>query len=304
MDRSAGAVDPQSAIRLPGPWTHRDVAANGGRFHVVEAGTGPAVVLLHGFPLFWWTWRRQLTALADAGYRAIAMDLRGYGGSDHPPHGYDPSTLAADVAGVIRTLGEDDAVIVGHGWGGIVAWSMAVLEPETTRAIAAIGAPHPRALRRASFRPAQARRLGTPLRFQLPFAPERTFSRDDGMRVDRLLRAWSADPSWVDDASDTIRGAFMRWPTAHTALESYRWAFRSLLRSDGLGYFARMGARIDVDVLHLHGERDPAILPGSCEGSERYVTGAYDFALLPTGHFPQEERPSAVTSALLGWLPR
>ncbi|MCX6431896.1 MAG: alpha/beta fold hydrolase, partial [Actinobacteria bacterium] len=93
--------EPDAAIRAAGPWTHRDVAANGARFHVADIGDGPAVVLLHGFPTFWWTWRHQLTALAAAGYRAIAMDLRGYGGSDHPPEGYDPRTLSADIAGVI-----------------------------------------------------------------------------------------------------------------------------------------------------------------------------------------------------------
>ena len=125
--------EPDAAIRAAGPWTHRDVAANGARFHVVDIGDGPAVLLLHGFPTFWWTWRRQLIALADAGYRAIAMDLRGYGGSDHPPEGYDPRTMAADVAGVIRCLGEPEAVVVGHGWGGVGAWSTAVLEPEVVR---------------------------------------------------------------------------------------------------------------------------------------------------------------------------
>ncbi len=125
--------EPEEAIRAPGPWTHRDVAANGARFHVAECGDGPTVVLLHGFPMFWWTWRRQLVALAEAGYRAIAMDLRGYGGSDHPPEGYDPRTLSADVAGVIRSLGVTSATIVGHGWGGLAAWSTAVLEPEVVQ---------------------------------------------------------------------------------------------------------------------------------------------------------------------------
>ncbi len=78
-----------SAITLDGPWTHRTIAARGARFHIAEAGDGPLVLLLHGFPQFWWTWRHQLPALADAGYRAVAMDLRGFGGSDHTPRGYD-----------------------------------------------------------------------------------------------------------------------------------------------------------------------------------------------------------------------
>ena len=105
---------------IDGPWTHRDISANGIRLHVAEAGTGPLVVLLHGFPEFWWAWRDQLPAIAEAGFRVVAPDLRGYGASDKPPRGYDSLTLAADVAGLIRALGERDAIVVGHGWGGHV----------------------------------------------------------------------------------------------------------------------------------------------------------------------------------------
>ena len=109
MNLPAGSHSPApagkgtSVARLEGPWTHRDVAANGARFHIAEMGDGPLVLLLHGFPQFWWTWRQQLTALADAGFRAVAMDLRGVGGSDRTPRGYDPANLALDVTGVIRS---------------------------------------------------------------------------------------------------------------------------------------------------------------------------------------------------------
>ena len=96
----------ESAVLIDGPWTHRFVSANGSRFHVVEAGTGPLVLFLHGFPEFWWAWHQQLPRLADAGFRAVAVDLRGYGASDKPPRGYDGYTMAADVAGLIRALGE------------------------------------------------------------------------------------------------------------------------------------------------------------------------------------------------------
>jgi pimeloyl-ACP methyl ester carboxylesterase len=100
------------------------------------------------------------------------MDLRGYGGSDHPPQGYDPRTLAADVAGVIRSLGITRAVIIGHGWGGLVAWSTAILEPEVVRAIVPVSMPHPRRLRAALLGSRQQRRaMGYALRFQIPFAP-------------------------------------------------------------------------------------------------------------------------------------
>lgn len=296
--------DPDAAIRAPGPWTHRDVSAHGARFHVVEAGEGPAVVLLHGFPMFWWTWRRHLTLLAEAGYRAIAMDLRGYGGSDHPPHGYDPRTLAADVAGVIRCLGEEDAVVVGHGWGGVIAWSTAVLEPETVRGIAPVSMPHPRALRRATLRSGRQRRaLGYVAGLQFPFAPERSLAANDGQRVADLLRRWSVDQAWLDDdTADAFRGAFLRWPTAHTAVEYHRWAVRSSIRPDGLSYMALMEAPITRPVLQIHGEQDPMILLDSVAGSEEYVRGSYRRVDLPTGHFPHEEAPGAFADALLSWL--
>ena len=103
----------EPVIQIAGPWTHRSVTANGSRFHVASMGEGPLVLLLHGFPEFWWTWRHQLVTLSEAGYRAVAVDLRGYGGSDKPPRGYDLITSAADAAGLIRALGEANAIVVG-----------------------------------------------------------------------------------------------------------------------------------------------------------------------------------------------
>ena len=112
---------------VDGPWTHREISANGMRFHAAEMGAAgpgngssdtPLVVLLHGFPQFWWSMRHQLEAIAGAGYRAVAPDLRGYGASDKPPRGYDAFTLASDVAGMIRALGARDAIIVGQATAG------------------------------------------------------------------------------------------------------------------------------------------------------------------------------------------
>jgi pimeloyl-ACP methyl ester carboxylesterase len=108
------AVAPDSTIQMAGPWAHRTISANGSRFHIVEAGDGPLVLMLHGFPQFWWTWRHQLVSLPAAGYRAVAVDLRGYGGSDKPPRGYDLVTAAADAAGHPRArLGRPDRVDPG-----------------------------------------------------------------------------------------------------------------------------------------------------------------------------------------------
>lgn len=297
-------VDLDTAIYLPGPWTHRDIAAHGARFHVVEAGSGPAVVLLHGFPTFWWTWRRQLQTLADAGYRAIAMDLRGYAGSDHSPDGYDPITLAADVAAVLRSLGVDDAVVVGHGWGGFIAWSMAVTQQHIVRGIVPTGMPHPRRLRAATLRSArQLRALGYAASWQLPFWPEHALQVNNGARIAELLHEWSATPNWPDEETTSrYRAAFARWPTAHTAVEYHRWAVRSLLRPDGVRFMRLMRAPINVPVLHMHGARDPMITPDSCGGSESFVSADYQFELLDAGHFPHEENPTQFDEVLLSWL--
>jgi pimeloyl-ACP methyl ester carboxylesterase len=296
--------EPDAAILVAGPWTHRDVAANGARFHVVDIGDGPAVVLLHGFPTFWWTWRRQLTALADAGYRAIAMDLRGYGGSDHPPEGYDPRTLSSDVAGVIRSMGVPEAVIVGHGWGGLVAWSTAVLEPEVVRAIVPVSMPHPRQLRRALLRDHKQRSaMRYAVGFQWPFLPERSLTARDGERVRDLLSEWSLDDDWLDEpTAEAFRSAFLRWPTAHTAVEYHRWAARSSIRPDGITYMSLMEAPVQRAVLQVHGAKDPMILATSVDGSDGYVRAPYARFDLETGHFPHEEQPELFTATLESWL--
>lgn len=299
-------VNVDTAIYPAGPWTHRDVAAHGARFHLVESGDGPAVVFLHGFPTFWWTWREQLPRFADLGYRAIAMDLRGYAGSDHPPEGYDPLTLAGDVAAVLRGSGVDRAIIVGHGWGGYIAWTMAISEPDVVAGIVPIGMPHPRMLRRHAFRNArQLRSLGYAASWQLPFWPERSLQADDAARVATLLERWSGTQAWPDQATaDRYRAAFTQWPTAHTAVEYHRWAVRSLIRPDGIGYMRRMRQPIDVPVLHLHGERDPMIQMSSCEGSAAMVRAPYEFQVVDAGHFPHEENPDECNAIISEWLRR
>src|SRR5205085_9968090 len=123
------------------------VSANGTRFHVAEAGDGPLVLLLHGFPEFWWAWRHQLAALPAAGFRAVAVDLRGYGGSDKPPRGYDLVTAAADAAGLVRALGEANAIVVGHGLGGLVAWTLAGYYPKAGRRLGVVSTADPLRMR-------------------------------------------------------------------------------------------------------------------------------------------------------------
>ena len=280
------------------------VSANGARFHVACTGDGPLVLFLHGFPEFWWAWRHQLPVLAAAGFRAAAMDLRGYGASDKPPRGYDPRTLAADVAGVIRSLGARDAVVVGHGWGGLATWSVAVLHPEQVHRIAVVSMPHPMRLRSAHLSdPAQVSASRHVLSFQRPVLPERALMRNDAALVGRLLRTWSS-PGWPDPEADRRYRAAMQIPgVANCSLEPYRWALRSVARSDGVRYARHMRKPVTAPTLQLHGENDPVLLPRSAVGSDQYVDAPYRWRLLPgVGHFPHEEKPDAFNAELVSWL--
>jgi pimeloyl-ACP methyl ester carboxylesterase len=295
-----------TSVLLPGPWTHRDISANGVRLHAAEAGSGPLVLLLHGFPQFWWTWRSQLTALAAAGFHVVAPDLRGYGASDKPPRGYDLPTLSADVAALVRALGEQDAVVVGHDWGGLLGWTMAALHPRTVRRLVVLSMAHPRQLRAGMTDPRQRRASAYALRFQVPRLPERMLTRADDDPVADLMQRW-AGPEWartVDFATavDRYRSASRIPQAAYGAMEYHRWAARSQLRPDGLRYARRMAAPITAPTLQLHGELDPCVLPSTARGSGRYVAGAYEWRELPgLGHFLPEEAPDTVCSAIAEW---
>ncbi|WP_372593828.1 alpha/beta fold hydrolase [Actinotalea sp.] len=293
-----------SAVLVDGPWQHRFVSANGARFHVVEAGTDPTaplVVLLHGFPEHWWAWRHQLPALAAAGYRAVAMDLRGAGASDKPPQGYDMPTLARDVAGVIRSLGAQDAVVVGHGLGGTIAWSMPSLQPRVTQAIAVFSSAHPSRLHTSAMTwPLATRATGRHLAFfQLPLLPERRLTRGD--LVPRLLAEWSG-PGWPDRATATTYREAMQIPfAAHSAMEVFRWLARSTPRVDGQRYLAAVRAPVRVPVLQVHGAQDHCI-PASAVGTGRHGS-PFRFETVPgAGHFVPEEAPGRSTEVLLDWL--
>ena len=278
--------------------------------HLAECGEGPLVVLLHGFPEFWWSWRHQLTGLAEAGFRAVAVDLRGYGDSDKPPRGYDLWTLAGDVAGLIRALGERSAHVVGHDWGGLIGWTVAALHPRLVDSLAVVGAPHPLAVRTAAVRDlrGQGRALaGYALGFQVPFHPERSLRRDDGARVERIMRSWAgAEWAGTRDFREAVarnRSAIRIPGVAHCGLEYYRWALRSQLRADGRRFAAAVSRPTGMPVLQLHGADDPCLLARTCTRSARWAGAPLHTEVLPaTGHFPHQERPSTTTGLLAGFL--
>lgn len=295
---------PEDAVLVPGPWRHRDVHAGGARFHVAELGSGPLVLLLHGFPQHWWAWRHQLVALADAGWRAVAMDLRGYGASDKPPHGYDAQTLAGDVVGVVRALGERDAVVVGHDWGGWLGFVAAALHPQAVRRLAVLGIAHPRSLRAALV--GSRRQLAASrhvLAFQVPVVAERRLLAHDAALVGRLLESWAA-PGWHDPvAVARYRRAAQLPLVARSALEYYRWAVRAPATPGGRRLRAALDAPLRQPVLQLHGELDPCVLPSTARRSARHVVGPYSWRTVPAaGHLLPEEAPDTVTAELLAWL--
>jgi pimeloyl-ACP methyl ester carboxylesterase len=305
-----------SVTRIAGPWRHHEVHANGIRFQCAEALGDPAddtpatarplVILLHGFGSFWWSWRHQLAGLAGA--RVVAADLRGYGGSDKPPRGYDGWTLAGDTAGLVGALGHRSAVLVGHADGGLVCWATAILHSRVVRAIALVSSPHPRALRRSVLVDRQQRRALLPplMRYQLPRWPEHELTRDDAVMLQTMVKSRSG-PKWVagedfSEAMPHLRAAIQIPSAAHCALEYQRWAIRSQLRSEGRRFMGLMDRRLDVPVLHLRGAADPYVLDHPVRGSRRYVS-AGTFSEVPgAGHYAHEEEPTVVNAALQSFL--
>ena len=294
----------ESDVLVPGPWRHRDVSANGARFHVADAGDGPLVLLLHGFPQLWWHWRHQLTDLPGHGFRAVAPDLRGYGASDKPPRGYDVYTLAADVAGLIRALGERSATVVGHDWGGLLAWAVATFHPDVVSHLVVLSMPHPLRLRaQVAVDPrGQLRASRHMFGFQAPFAAERSLVKDDAARVAELLHAWGG-PGYPDAEAERMYRTAMQIPNvAYCSLEYFRWAVRSVARPDGYRFAKRLQQAVDAPTLQLHGALDTCMLPRTALGSGRYARGLYEWRLLDgVGHFPAEERPDLVTAEVVRW---
>jgi pimeloyl-ACP methyl ester carboxylesterase len=297
-----------SSVLIEGPWTHRTVRANGIALHVAELGTGPLVLLLHGFPQFWWAWRQQLVDLSDAGYHAVAVDLRGFGASDKPPRGYDAPTLAADIAQLVAALGEREATLVGSDLGGLLAWTVAATHPRVVRRLAILGAAHPLRLRQALVTNprGQGRASAYALTsFQLPRRPEAKLT-EDGDYVRSLFETWSG-PRWRRSpgfAADVERyaDALRIHPVAHCALEYFRWLARSQVRPDGRRYARSLRRPVEMPVLQLHGDLDTCVLPRTAQGSGRYVSGDYEWRQLAgVGHFPHNEAADIVSGELIRW---
>ena len=280
---------------------HREAALGAVRLHYVEAGEGPLVVLLHGFPEFWYGWRHQLPALAAAGYRAVAPDMRGYNLSDKPPgvRAYDIEHLTGDVAELIRACDAERAAVVGHDWGGIVAWQVAMRYPALVERLIILNAPHPSAMGRMLVNPLQWLRSSYVLFFQLPWLPEATIQANDFAALRWLFRT---DPvrrgAFGDQDIERYVEAF-RQPGALTgALNYYRAALRRippLAADDAL-------RPIEQPVLVIWGQQDRALGPELAEPDRRWVPNLRLERLPDASHWVQHDRPERVNALLLDHL--
>ena len=319
----------------PGPWTHGFAEGAGGvRLHYVEllpeAGRdAPLVVLLHGFPEFWWSWREQIPALAAAGYRVVAADLRGYNLSDKPSEieDYAIEHLVEDLRLLIAHCGRERAAIVGHDWGGQVAWQFAMDYPQQTERVIVLNAPHPQRMQEAfSGRPnlRQLRRSWYMFVFQAPRLPERWLATNDYERVGLIFRETAAHrEAFPPDVLRRFRTAAARPGAMTAALHYYRAAVR---RSGGevwqqlraaapaalkpiLGDVQRPEPRawpqINAPALLVWGERDTALGRELTEGMEPLFSGPFELVYMPDcAHWVQQECPQDVNRLLLDFLER
>jgi pimeloyl-ACP methyl ester carboxylesterase len=313
----------------------RLVDTDGLRQQVIEAGSGPLVILCHGFPELSWSWRRQLPALAEAGFRAVAPDMRGYGGTDRPEaeEAYSILHLVGDMVDLVRALGETEAVIVGHDWGAPVAWHAALLRPDVFRAVAGLSVPfQPRRPGRppvATWRSLVSRkRLGQfyMLGFQQPGieaefmadvegALRKAFYAYDGATPDAerssgfhpeevsfLESLWTPQglPAWLGEEE---LGIYVRAFETSGFTGALNW-YRNLDRNWAATAFAQ-NKRIEVPGLFMVGDRDPV---RGYAGSAEAELAAWipdlraHHVVAGAGHWLQQERPETVNAALVAFL--
>jgi pimeloyl-ACP methyl ester carboxylesterase len=310
---------------------HRTLETRRLRLHVAEQGQGPLVLLLHGFPESWYSWRHQLPVLARAGYHVVAPDQRGYGSSDRPQaiDAYDQVTLVEDMVGLLDTLGEEQAIVVGHDWGAPVAWNMALLHPERVRAVVGMSVPHagrPPSSPLARFKELFKNTFFYMLYFQEPGVAEAELEADVRRSLRMFYYSASGDakpgsafsprdksaklldtmadtetlPAWLTEADLDYFTAQFEQSGFRGPLNWYRNFDRTWERTAEIA-----DKKIEQPALFIAGDRDP-VLAWSRRQLERLPEIAPKLRasiLLPgCGHWVQQERPAEVNSALLSFL--
>jgi pimeloyl-ACP methyl ester carboxylesterase len=273
------------------------VETNGVRLHVVQAGpeTGPLLILLHGFPEFWYGWYQQIDALAEAGYRVWAPDQRGYNLSDKPRNvaAYGLDTLVADVVGLINAAGRQKAIAVGHDWGAAVAWWTAVSYPDRVERLVALNVPHPVVMQRFARRDlGQLRRSWYIGFFQIPFLPEKLLNWQKGKLLARILRSSSA-PGTFSDAD--LEQYYTAWSQPGAVQSMINW-YRAALQAPSA---RRSSIRVTVPTLLIWGVRDQFLKRDMAQASiDLCDKGRVVF--LPTTHWVQHEEGERVVELIVG----
>ena len=285
--------------------THGYVAVNGIRLHYAESGSGDKlVILLHGFPEFWYAWQKQLIALSEK-FHVVAPDMRGYNLSDKPSRveDYRIDKLVADVIGLLDHFGAKQAAIVGHDWGAGVAWAIAQKYPERVSRLAVLQVPL-QAAWRANLTLKQIMRSWYMFFFQIPRLPEWLISRQNFRAIERTFqekvgRKNSFTPQDVERYKEAVRQ-----PGALTGAVNYYRANlfdRLLMRKQTKD--KQGDGRIQVPTLFIYGEQDFAIIPATVRGLEKYIDADYREVRIPdSGHWVQNEAPEEVNAALLEFL--
>ena len=261
------------------------------RIHYVDEGTGPLVVMLHGFPEFWYSWRKQIPVVAGAGFRVIAPDLRGYNESSRPldVDAYNLANVARDIAGLIVQNG-GRATVVGHDWGGYVAWYLAMIHPSLVDRLIILNAPHPKAVTREMHRSVEQKlRLSYQLFFNIPLLSDAA--------VKLLLPAMMRRMGKFTDAEIEEYRKAWRQPHAVWAMLAY---YRALFRSRA--ELKKLHSRIDAPALLIFGERDPVFTLPTLGGVENEVPNLRVERIAPAGHFVQTDAAETVNGLILEFL--
>lgn len=265
------------------------------KLHYVEAGDGPLVLLLHGFPEFWYSWRLQIEPLVKAGYRVVAPDLRGYNLSSGPDDftAYTADRLAADVRGLIRELGAASAMVVGHDWGGSVAWSLAMNHPEVVDRLVILNAAHPRKLNEGLRNPRQLLRTWYFFYFQFPGLPERRAARNGWEFFKGFQR--DARPPYTQQENDRYVEAWSQPGAAKAMIDYYRAAVR-------LGSKQKV-LPISAPTLVIWGQGDRYLGPDLAEPHQEDVPNLDRVERLPNAsHWVHHDEAERVNKLLIDFL--
>lgn len=274
------------------------IKANNIRFHYVDEGSGELVVLLHGFPEFWYGWKNQIPVLAKQ-YRVVAPDMRGYNFTEKPPNvsDYRIEILAKDIAELIKALGYEKAIVVGHDWGAAVAWAVAALHPEVVKKLAILNVPHPAELKRAlmGFNLAQWKKSWYMFFFQLPGIPEKIIGTEKFFKGTFKKMCMKKYAVSKEDIEKYVV-AYSQPGAVTSAIAYYRAAFRSTFSAVEL-------PKIQAPVLMLWGEHDTALGKELTYRTAEYCENTFEIKYDPTsGHFVQHDNPEWVNENLLEFM--